>query len=86
MRYAGLIGAGITELLHLKYLAPASAGDFFEVVDGRRLGNKPSETEVSLQLTGKRKRHPSGQAAFPVPPPLVISPRFVRGFFFRGSI
>ena len=29
MRYAGLIGAGIAELLHLKYLAPASAGDFF---------------------------------------------------------
>ncbi len=29
MRYAGLIGAGIAELLHLKYLAPASVGDFF---------------------------------------------------------
>jgi hypothetical protein len=29
MRYAGLIGAGIAELLHLKYLAPASVGAFF---------------------------------------------------------
>ena len=29
MRYAGLIGAGIAELLHLKYLAPASVGDFY---------------------------------------------------------
>jgi hypothetical protein len=31
MRYAGLIGAGIAELLHLKYLAPASVGDFFTI-------------------------------------------------------
>ena len=34
IRYAGLIGAGIAELLHLKYLAPASVGDFFEGVQG----------------------------------------------------
>lgn len=31
IRYAGSNPAGIAELLHLKYLAPASVGDFFTI-------------------------------------------------------
>ena len=41
MRYAGLIGAGIAELLHLKRLAPASVGDFLRGYSDSRLAVRP---------------------------------------------
>ena len=55
MRYAGLIGAGIAELLHLKYLAPASVGAFFEGVQGS--GMRRLMRQGALAADGEHKDH-----------------------------
>ena len=57
MRYAGLIGAGIAELLHLKYLAPAGrgflSGDLSskeqELIVGDTLEGRGTSIDVEIQ-------------------------------------